>query len=306
MNAVPVCPGCDSVSVWNLGEIPTAINFAGRNLANPIPGGCLWRCGTCYLAFRWPRGTKAELDELYVGGATDSWESSEKDRRDWQIAAEWLRQELPENASILDIGCFDGGFLAGLSGRYRRYGIEIHSGARARAEVNGISIVGRDFADSALPADFVDCVTAFDVIEHVHHPADFLERCARIVRPGGLVILSSGNTDALSFRFMGAAYWYCAIAEHLSFISPRWIEYAVKPSGLMLKKQMSFSHRANTARFLPELCKNIVYRYLPRLFARLRRAGFGKKPADKHPELAAYPPLWTASTDHFIALLQKN
>lgn len=35
-------------------------------------------------------------------------------------------------------------------------------------------------------------------------------------------MVSTGNIDAWAFRLAGPLYWYCSIAEHVSFISPSW------------------------------------------------------------------------------------
>jgi 2-polyprenyl-6-hydroxyphenyl methylase/3-demethylubiquinone-9 3-methyltransferase len=46
-----------------------------------------------------------------------------------------------------------------------------------------------------------DVVLAMEVIEHVTHSADFLDRCAQLVRPGGLMILSTINRTWKSYAF---------------------------------------------------------------------------------------------------------
>jgi ubiquinone biosynthesis O-methyltransferase len=40
-------------------------------------------------------------------------------------------------------------------------------------------------------ADMYDVVSLFEVIEHVDHPAAFLDRCETFVRPGGWLVLST-------------------------------------------------------------------------------------------------------------------
>ena len=44
-----------------------------------------------------------------------------------------------------------------------------------------------------------DVVLAMEVVEHVAHPGAFLDGCAALVRPGGLVILSTINRTIKSF-----------------------------------------------------------------------------------------------------------
>jgi 2-polyprenyl-3-methyl-5-hydroxy-6-metoxy-1,4-benzoquinol methylase len=145
------------------------------------------------------------------------------------------------------------------------------------------------------------------VIEHVHQPARFLARCRDILNPGGRILISTGNANAPSFRFMGAGYWYCSVAEHISFISPRWCQRISTLLGLTVEKQAKFSHgRQRQARFPIEILANAVYRMSPGLFSGLRRLGFGDKDVRTHQELAIHPPSWISAKDHFIVLFRKN
>ena len=48
---------------------------------------------------------------------------------------------------ILDVGCFDGGFLDSLGSRYERHGIEINEQASQEAQRKGVDIIGTDFSD---------------------------------------------------------------------------------------------------------------------------------------------------------------
>ena len=46
-----------------------------------------------------------------------------------------------------------------------------------------------------------DVVLAMEVIEHVAHSDDFLDRCTELVRPGGIVILSTINRTWKSYVY---------------------------------------------------------------------------------------------------------
>src|SRR5215471_2423450 len=143
---IPNCPGCGSGDARSLGPLPASSLFAGWSLAELLPAGDLYRCQACALGYRHPRIPKERLDELYAGGTRGVWETSEPCRRlDWTFGArEILAQHGPE-CSVLDVGCFDGAFLALLGGRCEKAGIEIHDGAAARAAAAGVKILGSDF-----------------------------------------------------------------------------------------------------------------------------------------------------------------
>lgn len=297
------CPDCGGATD-SLGPIPATNVFAGRTLGRPLPGGWLFRCRQCALGFRWPRLPKEELDALYIQGNEATWMAAPESRRDWRIARGWLAEPLAEGDSILDVGCFDGGFLESLVGRFRCYGIEIHPVARKRAESKGIEIIGSDF--SAVSGSF-DCVTAFDVIEHVEQPRVFLQDCLAAVRPGGVVVIATGNLDAPTFRWMGSRYWYCTIAEHICFLSPAWFAGLTGSLGYRVLRQTTFAHGSNSLLWhVRGAASNLLYWLLPSVFKALRRWGVGGKDPRAYPELADHPPGWGSAKDHFIVLLEKQ
>ena len=296
------CPDCGT-NADIVGSISATEVFAGRILDTPLEGGGLYRCTACQLGFRWPRLPKNKLDMLYEHGGDQTWASSAHARCDWSIGRHWISQNLTRDKSILDVGCFDGGFLEGFGDAYKLFGIEIHPQARLRAVAKGVSMAGTDF--SKITGQF-DCITAFDVIEHVENPAFFLSQCLEAVRSGGYILISTGNMDSVTFRLMGSRYWYCSIAEHISFVSPKWFFGKVSDMGCQVKQLKTFAHdNAPILRRLKELTANILFWMHPSLLGALRRIGFGQKDVLQHPVLAAHPPGWGTAHDHFMVLLKK-
>lgn len=301
-----MCPSCKTLNLSRLGGIAATDVFAGRSLSRPLLGGELFRCNDCRLYFRHPRLSKEELDGLYRLGQANNWEDHLSNRNDWRIAADWIRQE-GKGRKILDIGCYDGGFLDSLGKDYERFGIEIHESAAERARGRGIDIIGADYSDLAEIADKFDVVVAMDVIEHVPDPKYFLALLKKVLKPGGRMIVSTGNTQAPSWRWMGSRYWYCTFAEHISFISPEWCYLVAKQTDLAVIRIHRFSHSvSNRKRQLEELAKNLVYKLAPGFMSWLRLNGFGGKDARKHAALAHHPPPWPSAKDHFLALFQKS
>src|SRR5262245_56680673 len=159
----PSCPSCDGTRSRIVGPIPASDYFAGRRLERPLAGGRLFHCLECQLRFRYPRLSKTELDQLYEQAVEHAWTSTKDDRVEWQLADERISAQVP-GGMVLDIGCFDGGFLASLPDRYEKYGIEIHRDAAEHAQKNGVRIVGGDFDALASWQGAFNAVTAFDVI----------------------------------------------------------------------------------------------------------------------------------------------
>lgn len=295
----PSCPDCSSTSLCRIGSIPDAFEFAGRMLDSPLPGGRLYRCNECGLHWRHPQLDKAKLDALYRQGNADSWQDNPEKRLDWQLGTALIRK-MKNATSVLDAGCFDGRFLEYLGEPYLRAGIEVHPLAARRAAEKGIKIVGHDFSTlETLTAQF-DVVVALDVIEHVNNPRELLASLVKATRPGGLVIVSTGNTAAWPWRLMGGMYWYCSIAEHLAFINPDWCTLTAAKMGLEIEQISTFSHEPTK---IPgstiQASANIFYHYLPGLAYKIRCLDARLKGKANRPSFKT-PPHWRSAKDHFL------
>lgn len=299
------CPSCGSLNLAFIGTIPSSDLFAGQRQQKPRTGGSLYRCHSCDLLFRFPCPSDDELNSLYETGTNDAWTNGQS-RRDWKIAKAWIESRLPLGSSVLDVGCSAGGFLNTLAPGYERYGVEIQNGAREKARSSGVNLIATNYCELVNCSERFDAVVAFDLIEHVRDPANLMADVSSVVRPSGLVIVSSGNSDAWSWRLLGARYWYCAIGEHISFVNPRWSRKTSRCVGLALEHCEFFSHtEAGFLRKLMEISRNMAYGFAPTITALARRVGTGGKDARRFPELADYPPSWMSARDHFIFLCSK-
>jgi len=152
-------------------------------------------------------------------------------------------------------------------------------------------------------------VTAFDVFEHVPDPLMLLNRLSNATQKGGLVIISTGNTEAISFRLLGSRYWYCTIAEHIAFISPKWCYQHAPDCGLMVESIERFSHAVVKPRMfatrLKETSMNLLYQFTPIVLECMKRHGLGGKNISEYPELLDHPPTWMTAKDHFIVKFRK-
>ena len=70
------------------------------------------------------------------------------------------------------------------------------------------------------PGSF-DVVTSFEVIEHVMDPGDELRRMHQVLRPGGLLYLTTPNYRCVGHWMAGADWSVVNYPEHLSLFTPR-------------------------------------------------------------------------------------
>jgi 2-polyprenyl-6-hydroxyphenyl methylase / 3-demethylubiquinone-9 3-methyltransferase len=147
--------------------------------------------------------------------------------------------------SVVDIGC-GGGLVAeplarlGASVTGIDPGPENIAAAKAHAKARGLDIAYRVGTSYDLVAEgrHFDCVISLEVVEHVPDVAAFLESCAALARPGGLVLLSTLNRTVKAFALLivGAEYilgWLPRGTHRWDrFITPAELNEALRKAGL--------------------------------------------------------------------------
>jgi 2-polyprenyl-6-hydroxyphenyl methylase/3-demethylubiquinone-9 3-methyltransferase len=148
---------------------------------------------------------------------------------------------------VLDVGCGAGLAAEGLARRgHTVLGIDAASealaAARAHAEGRGLSVVYRDAAPENLLAEGIKfpAITALEVIEHVADPAAFVTTLARLLKPGGLLFLSTINRTPRSFLTakLGAEYVLRLLPvgthDFSRFVTPAELGAHLRAAGLRL------------------------------------------------------------------------
>ncbi len=112
---------------------------------------------------------------------------------------------LPGDASqeVLDIGCGAGHGSNMLSKKYKKvYGVDISEEAIEYAKsnwaTNNIEFVVGSAMDIPFPDSTFDAVSAFEVFEHLTDWRKFLSEIKRVLKPGGVVYISTPNKTLYS------------------------------------------------------------------------------------------------------------
>jgi SAM-dependent methyltransferase len=138
----------------------------------------------------------------------------------------------------LDFGCGAGAFLkylrehGSLLGRpLELTGHDVGSYARLLATADGFRIL--DPTQLAREPDAsCDLISMVEVIEHLPQPLEPLRLAARLLKPGGLLLLTTGNLDSPVARRQGIHYRYCAPEIHVSLFNPRCLATLYRQAGL--------------------------------------------------------------------------
>jgi 2-polyprenyl-6-hydroxyphenyl methylase/3-demethylubiquinone-9 3-methyltransferase len=181
--------------------------------------------------------------------------------------------KLPE-ARVLDVGC-GGGILSESMARSGAHvlGIDLSQAVLDVAELHALeskipvqykAIAAEELA-AAQPASF-DLVTCMEMLEHVPDPAAMLGTLARLVRPGGDVMVSTLNRKPIAFAvaIIGAEYIARVLPrgthEYLKFIRPSELARWGRAAGLKLMDLTGITYNPLTRAF--RLSPNTDVNYL--------------------------------------------
>lgn len=147
---------------------------------------------------------------------------------------------VPKKARVLDIGC---GFGETLGYHQRRgcevYGVEADENIRRVADKYGYSVHVGLFDPSNYPEETFDYVTMDQVMEHVQRPVTILQGIAKVLRPGGVAILSVPNAHGWGAKLFGRRWIHWHAPYHLQFYSIQSMQEAVNKSGLKLERTLT-------------------------------------------------------------------
>jgi SAM-dependent methyltransferase len=140
---------------------------------------------------------------------------------------------VPENVRILDIGCGFGQTLAYHKARgCEVYGVEVDENIRRVADKFGFNVHVGLFEPNLYEPDFFDYVTLDQVIEHVSDPIEILRGIARVLKPGGVAILSTPNAHGWGAKIFGRRWINWHAPYHLQHFSVASMRIAAEKASL--------------------------------------------------------------------------
>ncbi|MDZ4750290.1 MAG: class I SAM-dependent methyltransferase [Flavobacteriales bacterium] len=214
------CPTCESSNIRKVNQ------FIIKDI---------WRCGDCDLAFFANKASNAEISAFYATYPRDHYESSITALRYNNLLTEF--EQLSGGRKILDYGCNSGFFLdvARKSG-WNAIGAEISSEAREICQKRNLEVMDLDRFYKMPAVPILDVITSFEVIEHMTYPATFFQKAFELLKPGGIVYVTTPNFDSLERRCLGDKYDIVNFPEHLCFFNARSLRNCASAAGFSTHK----------------------------------------------------------------------
>lgn len=175
-----------------------------------LAGGNYYRCPECGSMCLYPTPTLEEMrayaESHYKAGVYNEYTKA----RPLKLATfrgriELIKKHKP-SGKLLDLGCACGFMIeAALEAGYDAYGVEFSQEA-INAAAPEIRDRIRQGDINKLELGEFDVITAFDILEHTQDPVASLQQWSALLRPGGLLVVTSPDTDSL-FRKVMRSRW---------------------------------------------------------------------------------------------------
>jgi 2-polyprenyl-3-methyl-5-hydroxy-6-metoxy-1,4-benzoquinol methylase len=154
-------------------------------------------------------------------------------RRNARKRLEMLGSVAPNAGRMLDVGCAAGYFVAEARRRgWEAEGVDVSDGivAWGREHVTD-ALSAKTFADSDFRSTSLSAVTMWDYIEHSVDARADLEHAFEILRPRGVIAISTGDIESLVARLSGRRWHLLTPRHHNYFFGRKTIVRMLRETG---------------------------------------------------------------------------
>lgn len=250
----------DKAGIRNEGFVPTACDFGVfYDLA---------KCADCNAVFALTQELDSDIERLYCEAKDSLYLSQIEERsKTFKKIVSHLKNLLPENARILDVGCSYGLFLK-LASRagMEAYGVELNNEAvRYAREILGLNVLCSDLKEADFPDGYFDVITAIELIEHVCDLKDLINNLYRLLKPQGKLYLVTPDISSLSARLLGYGWWSYR-RMHLNYFSKESLSDFLNRNGFSTLSAEPFRKNFKAGYILDNLAgiqkAKLLYRFL--------------------------------------------
>jgi 2-polyprenyl-3-methyl-5-hydroxy-6-metoxy-1,4-benzoquinol methylase len=201
------------------------------------------RCRKCGLAYVFPRPKQKDIHKYYEPESYWGFDLTKltlKDavkKRDEAYGV--LYEEIfnkDERGSILDVGAGTGLFLTKFKEKgWKIRGVELSEEACQYAKKNNqIDLEKGDLLNQAYPNKSFDVVTLNGCLEHLYKPKETLAFINKLLRKGGLVVITVPNFDSIGRRLFGKEWYALQPPTHLYHFTPKTLSSMLKDTGFKI------------------------------------------------------------------------
>ncbi|MBI5100331.1 MAG: class I SAM-dependent methyltransferase [Nitrospirae bacterium] len=203
-----------------------------------VGGYRVYRCPVCDLIYADCSGadlTGLYEEDYYKKVYPDYETDREVHNRNHEAMLERI-EHMTTRGRLLEIGSAFGFFIESARRRgWEATGYELSEYASSVARVKyGANVIHADFLDAKI-AERYDCVCIFDTIEHVADPKGLVGKVASVLKPGGHLIVSTGDIASPFARVMGKRWRMVQPPLHIYYYCPRSITSLLEKQGFSVE-----------------------------------------------------------------------
>jgi SAM-dependent methyltransferase len=208
----------------------------GASFYCELDGGTYFRCSQCGSMFLHPTPTLEEMrtyaESHYKAGVyTEYTKARPLKLATFRGRIELIKKHKP-SGKLLDLGCACGFMIeAALEAGYDAYGVEFSEEA-INAAAPAIRERIRQGDINQVPAGEFDVITAFDILEHTQDPLVSLRQWATLLKPGGLLVVTSPDTDSMFRKVMRSRWPMLQPLQHTFMFSGSGMNDVLSRAGL--------------------------------------------------------------------------
>ncbi len=227
-------------------------------------------CGSCGLGKTEPFLDERELGKIY--SSTYREEDSKRFFAPMESLIRVLRvqrcrsiERFGKKGRILDVGCGRGDFLQLMKDRgWTPTGLELDERVESHGKRVGMDLRAGSLDSVRFPDNHFDAVTFWHVFEHMRNPGWVLKECRRILKPGGVLLISVPNIGSLQARLSGKHWFHLDPPFHLYHYSLANLKKLIEDSSFKTLKVKHFSLEYNPYGYIQSIFNSLGFR--PNLF----------------------------------------
>jgi SAM-dependent methyltransferase len=244
-----MCPWCGSLTT----------DYSLKCRATSGENFYYYKCSECKSLFIYPLPDSQTIQQAYK----NDYYGSDKEKK-FILPVEKFRKlisarraanlaaMLPEQASVLDIGCGNGNFLKQMQmyGNFQLHGTELPGPAAERAKKHrNISVFTGEIDENIRKVGF-DLITLFHVFEHLDKPLEILREISIMLKSGGYLVVSMPEPESTQVKLFGRHWFHIDPPRHLCLINRKNFINKAETFGLKKVKTNLFSLEQNPYGFI--------------------------------------------------------
>jgi len=196
------------------------------------------KCNKCGLVYINPRLNDSIIIKACSSGDDKVYTSQAESRmRTFNSGLKWLEKFASKKGKLLDIGCAAGYFLkVAKDSGWDVQGVELNKWLAAQGRKRfHLKVFAGTLEKARLKPKCFDAVTMWDVIEHIPAPKETLVEVNRIMKNGGILLISTPNFSSIFAKMFGRRWWFL-LSHHLYYFTPTTLDRMLSETGFKVLK----------------------------------------------------------------------